>query len=109
MGPHINTLNSDKLKVTIEFMQKFKIDKIILNDARVDSDAAQRYSTQARELLKRGCYVASHPVEPVEALNTQNAKCAGRQMILTQPAWGDEIIKSSSDRSGLGSLTATTR
>ena len=46
---NINTLNSDKLKVTIEFMLKFNIDIIILIDTRADSDAAQHFSTQARE------------------------------------------------------------
>ena len=72
---NINTLNSDKLKVTIEFMQKFNIDITILIDTKVGNDAVHHYSTQARELIMHGCYVASHPVEP----------SAGGQMILAQP------------------------
>ena len=99
-------------------MQKFNIDIIILIDTRADRDAAQHFSAQARELLKQGCYVASHPVDPVATLNgqktknktkdIQNTKRVGGQMILAQPTWGGAIIKSSSDRSGLDLLTATT-
>ena len=105
---NINTLNSDKLKVTIELMQKCNIDIIILIDTRASKDAAQHFSSQARDMLGQGCYVASHPVEPAAALNTQTTKRVGRQMILAKPTWGEAIIKSSADRSGPGILTATT-
>ena len=89
-------------------MQNFNLDIIILIDTRADRGAAQHYSTQARDLLGQGCYVASRPVEPVAALNIQKTKRVGGQMILAQPTWGGAIIKSSSDRAELGILTATT-
>ena len=40
---------------------------------------------QARELLKQGCYVESHPVGPAVAVNTHKTKRVGGQMILAQP------------------------
>ena len=89
-------------------MQKNHIDIIILIDTKAESDTAKHFSNQKREMLGQGCYVASHPVEPAAALNTQKTKRVGGQMILSQPTWGGAIIKSSADRSGLGILTATT-
>ena len=85
---NINTINSYKLEMTIKFMQRNHIDILILIDIRADRDAAKPLSAQARDLVGKGCYVASHPVEPVAALNIQKTKRGGGQMILSQPAWG---------------------
>ena len=63
---NINTLNSYKLEVIIKYMQRTDIDIISLIDSRVDKDSVSHHSTQVKEILGQGSYVASNPVNPTQ-------------------------------------------
>ena len=47
------------------------------------------------------------PSKPIDTTQDTEKRLVGGQMILAQPSWGGAIIESSSDRTGLSVLTAT--
>ena len=88
-------------------MQKFNIDiTILIDEERIKRCPALLCSSEGISQAWLLCGITTN--ETSGTTRHIKYKRVGEQMILAQPTWGGTIIKSSSERSGLGILTATT-